>query len=216
MHIGSKVGIVKTLNFNIGFCNHLGIFELLLKQGLSLPCEISKVFTTVVNYQTAIELELYRGYRPLERYCEFLGVVSVKDISVAKANKVKIDVKFRINENEELSVEAYERPSNKKLTLETENFKMKSKYDHNFHDSVVNKENDENLVEKLKHTSSLINRIRNKYDGHTEYDELVSKKMDELINKIIESNKIIDIDGCENIIAEINQWLKGNNLKMSR
>ena len=93
---------------------------------------------------------------------------------------------------------------------------MKSKYAHNFHDSVVNKENDENLVEKLKHTSSLINRIRNKYDGHTEYDELVSKKMDELINKIIESNKIIDIDGCENIIAEINQWLKGNNLKMSR
>ena len=169
-----------------------------------------------MNYQTAIELELYRGYRPLERYCEYLGVVSVKDISVSKANKIKIDVKFRINENEELSVEAYERPSNKKLTLETENFKMKSKYENNFHDSVVNKENDERLVEKLQYTSNLINRIRNRFDGHTDYDELVSKKMDEYINRIIETNKIIDIVGCEKIVSEIHHWLKGNNLRMSR
>jgi hypothetical protein len=92
---------------------------------------------------------------------------------------------------------------------------MKSKYEHNFHDSVVNKDNDEKLVEKLKLTSSLINRIRTRYDGHTDYDEIVSKKMDEFINKIIESNKIIDMVGCEKVVEEIHEWLKENSLQLN-
>lgn len=207
-----SIGIVKALNFNIGFCNHFGIFEVILNQGLTLPCQATKVFTTVVNYQNCIELELYRGFRPLERYCEFLGTVAIEDISIDKANKIKIEVKFCINDNEELSVESFEQPSNKKLKIITKNFKMKWRYEHNFHDLNVNRENDQKLVDKLKLISNLINRIRAHYDGNSERDEMVSKKMDEMTNQVIKTNKIIEIDACDELINSITAWLKQNKL----
>lgn len=79
--------------------------DIMIPRNVTIPVTKSKIFTTVVDYQTEARVEVYQGENEKADFNNFLGKFILKNIPSAKAHKEKIDVKFSYDMNGMLQVE---------------------------------------------------------------------------------------------------------------
>ena len=75
----------------------------------SLPAEESEVFTTHVDQQTSIEINIYQGERELVQDCRSLGQFKLRGIPPMKAGFPLVEVSFKVDSNGLLTVSAFEK-----------------------------------------------------------------------------------------------------------
>jgi len=95
-----------------------GTFSKLITANTTVPTEAKDLYTTHVDNQTAIEINIYQGERELVRDCRCLGRFKLKGIPAMKAGLPLVEVTFRVDANGILSVSALEKRSQTDASIE--------------------------------------------------------------------------------------------------
>ena len=84
-------------------------FAKVVPRNTSIPCKRTSEFTTVEDYQTAIDMRVFEGERTHTDGNHLLGEFSIQGIERAKKGEAKIEVTFEVNTNGLLLVSARDR-----------------------------------------------------------------------------------------------------------
>jgi molecular chaperone DnaK len=103
---------------SLGIETHGGIFEKLIERNATIPTKNSKIFTTVVDNQSAVEIHVLQGERGLARDNKSLGRFDLIGIPAAPRGVPQIEVTFAIDSNGIVSVSARDQATGKAQGLQ--------------------------------------------------------------------------------------------------
>jgi len=95
-----------------------GTFSKIITGNTTIPIEESETFTTNVDDQTSIDVNIFQGERELIKDCRALGQFKLHGIPPMKAGFPLVEVMFRVDANGILNVSALEKRSGKKAEIE--------------------------------------------------------------------------------------------------
>ena len=95
-----------------------GTFSKIITGNTTIPVEESETFTTNVDDQTSIDVNIYQGERELIKDCRALGQFKLRGIPPMKGGFPLVEVMFRVDANGILTVSASEKRSGKKAEIE--------------------------------------------------------------------------------------------------
>ncbi|MGH9442785.1 MAG: molecular chaperone DnaK [Thermoanaerobaculia bacterium] len=98
---------------SLGIETHGGIFEKLIERNFTIPTKNSKIFTTVVDNQSAVEIHVLQGERGLARDNKSLGRFDLVGVPAAPRGVPQIEVTFAIDSNGIVNVSAKDQATGK-------------------------------------------------------------------------------------------------------
>ena len=95
-----------------------GVVDKVIDRNSTVPCQATTRYTTFVDKQTAIVINIYQGERELTEDCRLLGQFKLGGIPPMPAQMAQVDVTFRVDANGMLRVQAKEQRSGQQATIE--------------------------------------------------------------------------------------------------
>lgn len=95
-----------------------GVVDKVVDRNITVPCQATTRYTTFVENQTAIVLNIYQGERELTKDCKLLGRFKLGGIPPMPAQMAQVDVTFRVDANGMLRVTAKEQRSGQQASVE--------------------------------------------------------------------------------------------------
>ena len=95
-----------------------GAFAKLVSRNSTVPARATEMFSTSVDNQTAIEINVYQGERELVRDCRLLGAFKLADLPAMPAGLPRVELTFLVDADGVLSVEAREQRSGKQAAID--------------------------------------------------------------------------------------------------
>ncbi|MCB9665385.1 MAG: molecular chaperone DnaK [Alphaproteobacteria bacterium] len=97
-----------------------GVLTPLIERNTTIPVEKSQVFSTAADNQTAVDVYVFQGERPMARDNKLLGNFRLDGIAPAPRGMPQVEVSFSIDANGILSVSAKDKATGKeqKITIE--------------------------------------------------------------------------------------------------
>jgi molecular chaperone DnaK len=90
----------------------------LIMRNATIPCRATEMFTTFVDNQTGIKLNILQGERELAADCRSLGEFELKGIPPMPAGMPKVEVEFLLDANGILKVSATEQRSGQAASIQ--------------------------------------------------------------------------------------------------
>jgi len=94
-----------------------GLVEPIIERNTTIPVRRSKIFTTATDFQTAVEIHVVQGERPMAADNVSLGRFTLSGIPPAPRGVPKIEVTFDINADGILTVTAKDLGTNKEMSV---------------------------------------------------------------------------------------------------
>ncbi|MCL5056139.1 MAG: molecular chaperone DnaK [Firmicutes bacterium] len=91
--------LLDVTSLSLGIETTGGAFTRIIERNTQIPCSKSKIFTTVVDGQTSVEVRVYQGERELAQHNKFLGSFDLRNIPPAPRGVPQIEVAFEIDAN---------------------------------------------------------------------------------------------------------------------
>lgn len=91
-----------------------GVFTKLIDRNTTIPTRESEIFSTAEDGQTAVDIKVYQGERPMAKDNMLLGQFRLEGIPPAPRGIPQIEVTFDIDANGILNVSAEDKATNKK------------------------------------------------------------------------------------------------------
>ncbi len=95
-----------------------GTFSKLIMANTTIPAEASELFTTYVDQQTGVDINIYQGEREFVKDCRNLGRFRLRGIPPMPAGLAKVAVSFLVDANGILTVSAVEERSGQETRIE--------------------------------------------------------------------------------------------------
>lgn len=83
-----------------------GKYTTIIQKGSSLPTSSKKIFKTTVDRQKSIDIMVYQGDRLLAKYNNYIGKLTLDNLTPAPAGHIKIEVIFSLDINGMIKVAA--------------------------------------------------------------------------------------------------------------
>ncbi|CCW68559.1 unnamed protein product [Phytomonas sp. Hart1] len=115
------VVLMDVVPLSIGVEVDNGKLDVLIPRNTTIPYKIKKEYSTVEDYQTDVDIQVFEGERPLTRHNHKLGEFSLEGITKAKKGHPTITVTFSIDADGLLTVSATEALANKTKSLVVQN-----------------------------------------------------------------------------------------------
>lgn len=94
-----------------------GTFTRLIEANTTVPVLKKKIFTTVVNDQSSVRVQVYQGFSPAAEENELLGEFVLEGIRKAIAGEPEIEVTFHIDANGIVQVSAKDLDTNREQSI---------------------------------------------------------------------------------------------------
>ena len=94
-----EVVLLDVTPLSLGIETHGGMFEKLIERNSTIPTKNTKVFTTVADNQSVVEIHVLQGERELARENKSLGRFELLGIPTAPRGVPQIEVNFAIDSN---------------------------------------------------------------------------------------------------------------------
>jgi molecular chaperone DnaK len=188
-------------------------FTKVVEENTTIPCKRSQIFTTAVDNQPAVTLNILNGVRPLAKDNKSLGTFTLDGIAPARRGVPQIEVTFDIDANSILTVTALDKATGKEqhITIENSNSLSQDEIDKIKADAEAHKKEDElakQELEKANKCDSAIYQTENLLDSFKDNAALTDEdktyfngKLDEL--KKIKENK--EYSNLDTLITEVNE-----------
>jgi Fe-S protein assembly chaperone HscA len=95
-----------------------GVVDKVIHRNTTVPCRATTRYTTFVDNQTAININIYQGERELTKDCRLLGQFKLGGIPPMPAQLPQVDVTFLVDANGMLTVSAREQRSGQEASVE--------------------------------------------------------------------------------------------------
>jgi molecular chaperone DnaK len=97
-----------------------GVFTALIDRNTTIPVEKSQTFSTAADNQTAVDVYVFQGERPMARDNKLLGNFRLDGITPAPRGVPQVEVAFSIDANGILHVAARDKATGKEQTITIE------------------------------------------------------------------------------------------------
>ena len=116
-----KVLLIDVTPLNLGIETLGGVCTPIIERNSSIPCSMSKVFSTAEDNQTGVGITILEGDRPMAKDNRILGSFVLDGILPAPRGVPQIEVTFSIDQNGVLSVSSVDKGTgkSKSITLES-------------------------------------------------------------------------------------------------
>ena len=178
-----------------------GVMTPLVPRNTTIPVSKSQVFSTAENNQTAVDIQVLQGERPMARDNKSLGMFRLEGIAPAMRGIPQIEVTFDIDANGIVNVSAKDKATNKeqKITITNSSNLSEEDIDKMVKEAEANAAEDKKKKEAAEiknNASSMIasaERVLKDFEG--KIDEADKTKLEEqksALQKAIDENKPTD------------------------
>ena len=175
-----------------------GVMTPLVPRNTTIPVSKSQVFSTAENNQTAVDIQVLQGERPMARDNKSLGMFRLEGIAPAMRGIPQIEVTFDIDANGIVNVSAKDKATNKeqKITITNSSNLSEQDIDKMVKEAEANAAEDKKKKEEAEvknNAASLIgsaDRVMKDFEG--KIDEADKTKLEEqkaALQKAIDENK---------------------------
>ena len=178
-----------------------GVMTPLVPRNTTIPVSKSQVFSTAENNQTAVDINVLQGERPMASDNKSLGMFRLEGIAPAMRGVPQIEVTFDIDANGIVNVSAKDKATNKeqKITITNSSNLSEADIDKMVKEAEANASEDKRKKEEAEiknNANSLISsseRIVKDFEGKIS-DEDVKKLTEhrEALQKALDENKPVD------------------------
>jgi molecular chaperone DnaK (HSP70) len=110
--------LLDVIPLSLGIETMGGAMGKLITRNTRIPCQASEQFSTFVDGQTNVKINVLQGERELAKDCQSLGEFDLQNIPPMPAGMPKIMVTFLIDENGILNVSASEERSGQEASIQ--------------------------------------------------------------------------------------------------
>ena len=178
-----------------------GVMTALVPRNTTIPVSKSQVFSTAENNQTAVDIQVLQGERPMAKDNKSLGMFRLEGIAPAMRGIPQIEVTFDIDANGIVNVSAKDKATNKeqKITITNSSNLSDEDIDKMVKEAEANAAEDKKKKEEAEvknNANSLIasaERIKKDFEGKIAKDD--ETKLDEqkdALKKALDENKSAD------------------------
>ena len=178
-----------------------GVMTALVPRNTTIPVSKSQVFSTAENNQTAVDIQVLQGERPMAKDNKSLGMFRLEGIAPAMRGVPQIEVTFDIDANGIVNVSAKDKATNKeqKITITNSSNLSEADVDKMVKEAEANAAEDKKKKEEAEiknNANSLISsaeRLTKDFEGKIDKaDEDKLNEQKETLKKALDENKSAD------------------------
>jgi molecular chaperone DnaK len=175
-----------------------GVFTKLIERNTTIPTRKSEIFSTATDNQSAVEIHVLQGERPMARDNKTIGRFHLTDIPPAPRGVPQIEVTFDIDANGILHVSAKDLGTGKeqKITITASSGLTKEEVERMRRDAELHAEEDRRRREEVE--------LRNEADS-------VVYRSEKLLRENADKIKAGDRERIERAVAAVKDALKGSD-----
>jgi molecular chaperone DnaK (HSP70) len=110
--------LLDVIPLSLGIENLGGVVDKVIHRNTTVPCRATTRYSTSVDNQTAILVNIYQGERELAKDCRLLGQFKLGGIPPMPAGMPQVDVTFLVDANGMLTVTAKEQRSGQEASIQ--------------------------------------------------------------------------------------------------
>ena len=178
-----------------------GVMTPLVPRNTTIPVSKSQVFSTAENNQTAVDIQVLQGERPMAKDNKSLGMFRLEGIAPAMRGIPQIEVTFDIDANGIVNVSAKDKATNKeqKITITNSSNLSEQDIDRMVKEAEANAADDKKKKEEAEiknNASSMVasaERVMKDFEG--KIDEADKSKLEEqktALDNALKENKSVD------------------------
>eukprot|EP01091_Cochliopodium_minus_P006691 TRINITY_DN16699_c0_g1_i1.p1 TRINITY_DN16699_c0_g1~~TRINITY_DN16699_c0_g1_i1.p1 ORF type:complete len:658 (-),score=235.26 TRINITY_DN16699_c0_g1_i1:36-2009(-) len=183
----SQIVLIDVTPLSLGTSLHDGSYAVMINRNTAIPCSSTKQFTTAVDGQTSITVEILQGERPIAKLNKVLGQFVLDGIIPAPKGVPKIEMTFGIDANGIVTATAKDVNTGKEQSCKVQSSGglSESEIERMIKEAEMNSENDKKLKEKkssINEAESALNTIESDIAKYS--DKLNSNDVNQLLDKI--------------------------------
>jgi len=180
------------------------VYIVLIARNSTIPTRKSEIFSTAADNQTAVDVNVFQGERPMARDNRLLGTFRLDGIPAAPRGMPQVEVTFDIDANGILNVTAKDKATNReqKITITSSSGLSKDDVDRLVREAGENEAADKAKREVIEARNNLDNLIyqTDKLLGEHK-DKLPSAQVSTVEEAVTDARKALDSDDAGKIKA---------------
>ena len=177
-----------------------GVMTKLIDANSTIPCKKEEVFSTAVDNQTAITVNVLQGNRPMAKDNKSLGQFNLEGIMPAKRGVPQIEVTFDIDANGILNVSAKDKATGKEQSIKING------------SSSLSKEEIERMKAEAEANAEADKKVREEADTVNKGDSIVFSQ-EKMLEEQKENLKEEEKSKIEGYVNEMKEAVKARNVE---
>ncbi len=181
-----------------------GVMTVLIPRNTTIPTSKSEIFSTAADNQTAVDVQVFQGERPMARDNRLLGNFRLDGIAAAPRGVPQVEVTFDLDANGILNVRAKDKANGReqKITITAGSGLSKEEVDRLVKEAAANESADKTRREYVEERNKLDNLVHQVDKSLRESkDKLAPDVVANLESALTEARSALDSDNVEVVKA---------------